>query len=150
MNRIAMFLVIAFATTSLSCLSCTSSSPDLTAGPAFPTTAMVNVPLKFSARIINIGDAGTVVRFAYFFQVANGPRGEGPIEDLANFTMPPLDGGIGADAISPSYTFRHSGTHSVRVCADKTDRNGGAVVGEKNKENNCGPWIAVEVTLPIE
>jgi subtilase family serine protease len=49
-------------------------------------------------------------------------------------------------ATSPDYTFSSTGQRFVRVCADKTNRNGGGVITEPNEGNNCGAWANVDVS----
>ncbi len=123
-----------------------TTQSDLTVGPATPTTAMIDIPVNFSATIMNIGTGSTGGSFSNFFQVANATNGEGTITHLTATTMDALAGGANNTATSPSYTFSTVGTYSVRACADKSGPDADGVIFELNETNNCGAWV--DIILP--
>jgi hypothetical protein len=121
-----------------------SSSPtiDLVSGAVSPTSVNEGASANFSATISNAGTAATGASFPYFFQAASGAGGTGTITDLTSKTMTALAGGAAGTA-SQAYTFTDPGTHSMRVCADKTSSAGGGVITESDENNNCGAWTNI-------
>ncbi|MCC7160634.1 hypothetical protein IT399_02865 [Candidatus Nomurabacteria bacterium] len=130
-----------------------AASPDLIGGGSgsFPTGVVpsntsVNTPTTFSSFINNNvvgGDVGT--SFYNFFQVATATGGGGDITDLAPTSMSPLCSTC-TRATYQSYTFSSPGTYSMRVCADKSNRNDAGSVAESNESNNCGSWSNILVS----
>ncbi|MDO8716392.1 MAG: CARDB domain-containing protein, partial [Dehalococcoidales bacterium] len=102
-------------------------APDLTAGSVSPASATRDMPTTFSATISNIGTGSTGASFNNFMQVATSPNGGGTITDIPAVSMPTLAAN-GTDTFSKSYTFTNNGSYSLRVCADKTDRNSTGVI----------------------
>jgi hypothetical protein len=97
---------------------------------------------------MNVGSGSTVNTFSNFFQVASGPNGTGLVNDLTSSTMGALDTGAYDIARYGSYTFPSPGTYSVRVCADKTNRNSLGVITEVDENNNCADWSNVTINIP--
>lgn len=130
------------------------SKPDLTAGNSTPNIATTTIPVTFSATITNGGTAPTGAlgtSFPYFFQIAQLDASSNPI--LATITDQPSStmSRLAADETGTAtltYTFPQSSAgklYGVRVCADKTNSNGGGVVVESDETNNCGTsWAKVD------
>ncbi len=119
---------------------------DLEADASTPVTAEPNISNMLSAVITNSGSLSTGGSFDYFFQVADQAGGAGTVIDLPSSSMGTLAGGA-SNTGTRSYTFPNGpGTYSVRVCADKSDRNDGGSITETDENNNCGsPWTTVTV-----
>ncbi|MGH7249554.1 MAG: CARDB domain-containing protein, partial [Minisyncoccia bacterium] len=115
------------------------SGPDLTAGMASPSVATVGVSQTYSAVISNIGNLSTGGSFHNFFQVATDANGGGTITGLPASSMLGLGSGE-SDTAKQTYTFITAGTHSIRVCADKSSSGDAGVITESNEDNNCGAW----------
>ncbi|MCR4275894.1 MAG: hypothetical protein NUV90_00720 [Candidatus Parcubacteria bacterium] len=115
--------------------------PDLTAGAVSPIAARRGAT-TFNATVSNIGTTGTGASFNNFMQVATAPDGGGTVTDISSVSMPMLAAG-GTATFSKSYTFTSPGTYSLRVCADKTNRNSSGTITESDEDNNCGAWTTV-------
>lgn len=118
--------------------------PDLTASAPTPNNALAGVSKTFSSTISNSGGA-TASNFNNFFQIATGPGGTGTLTDLPSSSMSALAAG-GSGTASVSYAFPSIGTPSIRVCADKSNRNNAGTITESNEANNCSGWTDVNVT----
>ena len=150
-------------------------APDLTASPPTPSIFTAGVAQTYRSTISNTGNTDTGSYFSYFWQKATAVDGGGTVTDLpyiesAINPIGTLFAGGTAQSISPSITFASGATPSIRVCADKTDRNSvdptsGARIAESNnitppsppggpvppgtgEMNNCSPWRDVTVTGP--
>ena len=124
-----------------------STYPNLTAGASAPSSATVGTPSSFTGTVSNIGNASTGASFSNFFQVATITDDGGTITDLTATTMGALSASASNTATSPTYTFPSAGTYSVRVCADKNDRNSLGTITESDEDDNCGAWTDVVVSL---
>ncbi|MFA6519923.1 MAG: CARDB domain-containing protein, partial [Candidatus Paceibacterota bacterium] len=125
--------------------------PDLTINDTdliSPTTALTGTATTFSSIVRNVGTGSTGSLFRNFLQVATAINGGGTITDvLPAVVMPTLAAG-NTNTFSKSYSFASIGTYSLRVCADKRDRNDVGSITESNELNNCGPWTTVTVSNP--
>ena len=122
--------------------------PDLTAGPVFPSTVTAGVSRTYTSTISNIGGVSTGTSFSYFWQKATAPNGGGTVTDLPASSMGILTAGNSDTATSPSIAFASGSTPSVRVCADKTDRNSTGVITESDESeaSNCSAtWTNITV-----
>jgi hypothetical protein len=123
-----------------------NAGPDLVSSTTTPSVAAVATPLTFSGTLTNQGSMDTGASFPYFFQVATAPMGGGTVTDLASSTTTALAQGASVVVNSPSYTFLNTGTHSVRLCADKSSAANPGVITETDESNNCGTWTRVTVS----
>lgn len=119
--------------------------PDVTAGAAAPTTATVDTPVTLSSTVTNIGVDSTGDDFNSFFQIADGANGTGTILDQPAIWTPTLPASANYLA-SYSYSFNTSGTHSIRICADKSWSGDSGTITESNEGNNCGAWTNILVS----
>jgi hypothetical protein len=60
--------------------------------------------------------------------------------------MNTLASGASATANSPAISFPATGIYYIRACADKNSAGSSGVITESNEANNCGDWVAVNVT----
>jgi hypothetical protein len=60
--------------------------------------------------------------------------------------MNTLASGASATATSPAISFPATGIYYVRACADKNGPANTGIITESNEANNCGDWVAVNVT----
>ena len=128
-------------------VSATFTAPDLTITDSIsPQTATQDSPTVFSTTIRNIGSRSTGASFNNFMQVATNPNGGGTITDISPAISMPALAVSGTGAFSKSYTFASNGSYSLRVCADKTDRNSAGVIPESDDNNNCGGWENIVVS----
>ena len=128
-------------------VSATFTAPDLTITDSIsPQTATQDSPTVFSTTIRNIGSRSTGASFNNFMQVATNPNGGGTITDISPAVSMPALAVSGTGAFSKSYTFASNGSYSLRVCADKTDRNSAGVIPESDDNNNCGGWENIVVS----
>jgi hypothetical protein len=122
--------------------------PDLTAGPITPIAAVTNTNTTFSGTLYNNGEKSST-HFDYFFQTATGPGGTGTLNDLTSSRYSgTLNGGGQSIIVQKSAKFTPAGTYSMRLCADKKNRNDNGSVTEWNaagdaENNNCGPWTDI-------
>ena len=129
------------------CTATFTALPDLTiTDPISPQTATEDAPTVFSTIIRNIGLGSTGASFNNFMQVATNPNGGGTITDISPAVSMPALAGNSTGTFSKSYTFASNGSYSLRVCADKTDRNSPGVIVESNDNNNCGGWENIVVS----
>jgi hypothetical protein len=125
-------------------------SPDLTVSTVTPTTAMIGRSVDFEFTIMNMGEGDTENSFYSFMQRATAANGGGTVTDMPAFLVNSIRGGNDRDE-EVSYTFTSVGTYSMRVCADKSDRNNAGTIAELNiagdaENNNCGAWMTITVT----
>jgi len=122
--------------------------PNITAGEVAPANTAAGTPTPLFAYIRNVGAASTHSDVPYFFQVATASGGTGSITDLPPSAAPVL----AAKDTAPVYathTFSTVGTYSVRVCANKTDREtfGPINEGVTGTGDNCSLlWTDVVVS----
>lgn len=123
--------------------------PDLTITGLTPTTATLNVPLKFTATVKNSGPAPTGVSFPVNFQRADDDQGtENLILSIGKGTATALNGGGVTQSVSmdSNYTFTAVGGYYVRACADKDETMANGPVTESDEADNCGDWMPILVT----
>lgn len=128
--------------------TCPTATPDLTAGPISPTTAVVNTPLKFSATISNNSSVSTGASpFSNHFRKSTGPGGTGTLSSISVNDLMALGPSGSAVLESNSDTFSSAGTYYVQVCADNNALMSGTVNEGTNEGNNCSAWAPVVVSV---
>lgn len=118
--------------------------PDLTATTVYPD--VVTAVADYWSIGASVGMNGTITsQFPYFFQIASGVNGTGTIVDLPSAVTQKI-GAFYTPDISTKFPYGTSGYYSMRICVDKTDRNGGGVVIESNEDNNCTNFQNITAT----
>lgn len=125
------------------------NGPDLVATNVSPTSATLGAPTGFTAKIMNIGNISTGIKFPNFFQVATATDGTSVIYNFPSGAPMNILAAGGVDTATTgatTYVFTTVGTYYVRACADKSSPLSTGVVTESDETNNCSAWATITIT----